>query len=74
MKSRRDSYCADGVISDGERVVRHGGIVKFARQKWQHPALIPFVGNIVTVYMNDYWMTECFACDRSNFIAHLVRL
>lgn len=73
MRKRRDSYCADGMISDGERVVRKGGVVKFGRQTWSSPKLVPFEGDVVTVYMNDYWMTEAFAARGSDFIDNLKR-
>lgn len=61
FKKRRDSYCVDGVISDGERIVRKGGIVLFAKGKWQSDKLLPVVGETVTIFMDDYWMTEAFA-------------
>lgn len=65
MKRHRDRYCSDGVIDNGERIVRAGGVVKFDRRRWRHEKLLS------SVHMGDYWATEVFASDRADYIAHL---
>lgn len=54
----RDSRAADGIFSDGNRLVREGGRVKVAGMWFSSPNLLPFVGKTVFVANFDYWLTE----------------
>lgn len=63
----RDRVAPDGCLAEGERIVRKGGIVLFAKSRWQDDRLIPFVGNEVTVN-TDYYYTEVTCFSRLEFI------
>lgn len=53
-----DGRALDGLVSDGERLVRKGGRVKFAGAWWQHDLLVPYVGRYVYLDNIDYWRVE----------------
>jgi hypothetical protein len=55
----------DGVAEYGWRLVRKGGIVKFVQSVWQHDALIPYIGQYVTVKVGDV-----YCCDVDVFIEY----
>lgn len=48
-----DVLAPDGVAEYGWRKVRKGGVVKFVHRDWQHDALLPFIGEYVTVKVGD---------------------
>lgn len=56
MDAYADRKAPDGVFSDGWRKVRRGGRIKCAGQWFESRALIPFVGDLVHVQVDDYWM------------------
>jgi hypothetical protein len=52
-----DGHAPDGITSEGFRVVRSGGRVKFASVWWQSDALKPYEGETVFCQGQDYWQT-----------------
>lgn len=53
-----DQRAQDGIVADGWRKVRKGGVVKFASAWWTHPELKNHVDQFVYLSNPDYWMTE----------------
>lgn len=55
----QDGYAPDGIRADGWRIVRAGGIVRFAGVVWQSEALKPHEGETVFCAGQDYWQQVC---------------
>ena len=66
MRRHRDGYAPDGEFADGDRVVRAGGYIKAGNEWYQHDDLLPLVGQMVWVYVPDYWATELVVVDLDN--------
>lgn len=58
-----DSHAQDGITSEGFRVVRSSGRVKFASVWWFHEALKKYEGQTVFCQGQDYWQTEMDVSD-----------
>jgi len=58
MESVRDQRAPDGLVYYGERIVRAGGRVKFAKAWWAHERLKELVGQTVECRVEDYWCSE----------------
>ncbi len=55
----KDGYAPDGIRADGWRIVRTGGVVRFAGVVWQHEALKAHEGETVFCTGQDYWQQVC---------------
>jgi len=58
IRKTKDEKAPDGGIDYGERQVRPGGKIKYAGSWWQDDRFIPFVGKIVGVRSEGYWVTS----------------
>ena len=56
-EKKRDGRAPDGLVSYGDRLVRKGGLIKFAGADWQDDRLLPFVGQTLGVRAEGYWVT-----------------
>lgn len=50
-----DRKAPDGGIASGWRFIKKGGRIKFGGSYFEHPTLIPLVGEYVYVHMGEYW-------------------
>jgi hypothetical protein len=73
-----DVRAPDGVVSFGRRLVRDGGVIKFAQGKFRHDKLLPFVGQHIFVEADEYWIvsphafrTKSGSMDNGNHICDL---
>jgi hypothetical protein len=67
MRRPRDIYCADGIISHGERLVRKGGRISFGGYDVQDDKLLPWVGEWVFVTVDDYWFQAVCISDAKTY-------
>jgi len=51
----RTNVNSNGVLSDGQRLVRKTGVVKFGSAYFKHERLLPMVGGYVGVEATDPW-------------------
>lgn len=66
MKTK-DSYCSDGIISHGERIVKKGGKVLFGGHIAYHEKLIELVGQKVFVSVECYWFLNVIIADSDDY-------
>lgn len=72
-----DGHAQDGITSEGFRVVRAGGRVKFASVWWFGEALKEHVGETVFCQGQDYWQQEMDVSEAyrpSNHICRVTRV